>query len=164
MHKILRTIALAAAVALGGSLAHAHGFKVGELDIGHPYSRAMLPGAKVGGGYLKIVNHGTVADRLVSVSSQRAPSVQIHEMSMDGGIMKMRELPDGVEIPANATIELKPGGYHLMFMNVSQPFKEGEMVKATLNFEKAGPVDVEFAVGPAGGDPHAGHDNKEQKK
>jgi periplasmic copper chaperone A len=132
--------------------ASAHGFKIGALEIGHPYSRAMLPGAKVGGGYFKIVNTGDTADRLVSVTSDRSPDVQIHEMKMDGAIMEMRPLPDGLAVPAHETVELKPASYHVMFTNVTQPFKEGEMIKATLNFEKAGPVEVEFVVGPAGGD------------
>jgi periplasmic copper chaperone A len=164
MRTFLKNAAFLAAFLLGTGVAGAHGFKVGELEIGHPYSRAMLPGAKVGGGYLKIVNPGKTDDRLVSVSSDRATSVQIHEMSMDGAIMKMRELPQGIVVPAGGSLELKPGGYHLMFMNVSQPFKEGEMVKAVLTFEKAGPVEVEFAVGPAGGDAHAGDAHKEHKK
>ncbi|MGF0524440.1 copper uptake system-associated protein [Agrobacterium pusense] len=136
---------------------HAHGFKIGEVQISHPYARAMLPGAKLGGGYLKIVNDGA-ADRLVSAKSDRATSVQLHEMKMDGGIMIMRELKDGITIPANTTVELKPGGYHVMFMNVTRPLKEGEMVKATLFFEKAGTVEVEFQVGPAaGGTPEMKH-------
>lgn len=135
--------------------AKAHEFKVGQIEIDHPYSRAMLPVAKVGGGYLKITNNGP-DDRLVSVASERAGSVELHEMKMNGAIMQMRELENGIAVPANATVELKPGGYHMMFMNVPQPFKEGEMVKATLVFEKAGSVEVEFAVGPVAG--NKGHD------
>lgn len=135
--------------------AQAHEFKVGQIEIGHPYSRAMLPVAKVGGGYLKITNAGD-ADRLVSATSERASSVEFHEMKMNGTVMEMRELQGGIAVPARSTVELKPGGYHVMFMNVAKPFKEGEMVKATLVFEKAGPVDVEFAVGPVAGD--KGHD------
>ncbi|WP_137134450.1 copper chaperone PCu(A)C [Rhizobium sp. FKY42] len=151
---------------VGVTSAFAHGFQIGDLKIGHPYSRAMLPGAKVGGGYLKITNAGA-DDRLVSASSDRAASIQIHEMKMDGGIMEMRELKNGLAVPANSTVELKPGSYHLMFMNVAQPFKEGEMVKAKLVFEKAGSVDVEFAVGPASGEAkndHSGHGAGEHKK
>lgn len=156
------TVLIAAFLTLVGvTTAFAHGFKVGDLQIGHPYSRAMLPGAKVGGGYFKITNSGS-DDRLVSVTSDRAGTVQVHEMQMDNGIMTMRELKDGLAVPANSVVELKPGSYHLMFMNVTQPFKDGEMVKARLVFEKAGPVDVEFAVGPAGGGApkgdHSGHD------
>lgn len=149
---------LGATLAFGA--AEAHEFKVGQIEIGHPYSRAMLPVAKVGGGYLKITNSGA-ADRLVSASSERAERVEFHEMKMNGTIMEMRELDGGLAVPANSTVELKPGGYHVMFMNVTQPFKEGEMVKAKLVFEKAGPVDVEFAVGPVAGnkgyDAHSEH-------
>lgn len=155
---------ISAFLALAGvNTALAHGYKVGQLEIGHPYSRAMLPGAKVGGGYLKITNSGTTDDRLVSVSTDRAESSQIHEMQMENGIMSMRELKDGIAIPAGSTVELKPGSYHIMFMNVKQPFKEGEKVKGQLVFEKAGPVDVEFVVGSVGGDApkaeHADHDH-----
>jgi len=153
------------AYALLGSMlafgsAQAHEFKLGQIEIGHPYSRAMLPMAKVGGGYLKIINSGP-ADRLISIKSDRSPAVEVHEMKMNGAVMEMRELDGDLAIPANSTVELKPGGYHLMFMNVTQPFKEGEMVKATLVFEKAGSVDVEFAVGPVAGekgpDAHSEH-------
>lgn len=162
IQNLFRLLAILFTVLLAGA-AHAHGFEVGNLKIGHPYARAMLPGAKVGGGYLKITNNGS-ADRLLSAKADRAASVQLHEMKMDGGIMVMRELKGGIAVPANATVELKPGGYHVMFMNVSQPFEEGEMIKATLTFEKAGTVEVEFVVGPAAGgalemkhDDHAAH-------
>ncbi|KQZ50041.1 hypothetical protein ASD54_14200 [Rhizobium sp. Root149] len=166
MKQKLISLAAVLLTLVGVTSAFAHGFQIGDLKIGHPYSRAMLPGAKVGGGYLKITNAGA-DDRLVSASSDRAASVQIHEMKMDGGIMEMRELKDGLAVPANSTVELKPGSYHLMFMNVAQPFKEGEMVKAKLVFEKAGSVDVEFAVGPASGEAkndHAGHGAGDHKK
>ncbi|NVP56884.1 copper chaperone PCu(A)C [Mycoplana rhizolycopersici] len=158
IQNLFRLLAILFTVLLAGA-AHAHGFEVGNLKIGHPYARAMLPGAKVGGGYLKITSNGS-ADRLLNAKADRAASVQLHEMKMDGGIMVMRELKDGIAVPANATVELKPGGYHLMFMNVSQPFEEGEMIKATLTFEKAGTVEVEFVVGPAaGGAPDMKHDD-----
>lgn len=150
MQRLFPTLLAAAAAALPG-IVFAHEFKVGEIVIDHPYSRAMLPGAKVGGGYLTITNGGT-KDRLVGASAGRAGSVQIHEMKMDGGIMVMRELKDGIAIPAHGNVELKPGGYHIMFMNVAQPFKQGEEVKAKLLFEKAGAVEVEFTVGPPAGD------------
>jgi copper(I)-binding protein len=154
--KLIKIIAVAAAFAMP-AIASAHDFKVGDIEIARSYSRAMLPGAKVGGGYLKITNNGST-DRLISAKSDRAASVQLHEMKMDGGIMIMRELKDGITVPANTTVELKPGGYHVMFMNVTQPFKEGEMVKATLIFEKAGAVQVEFQVGSAaGGAPEMKH-------
>jgi copper(I)-binding protein len=136
---------------LFATFAAAHGFKVGDIEIGHPHARAMVPGAKVGGGYMKITNNGNADDRLVSVICDRAASAEVHLMSVDGGVMTMRPVSGGLAIPAGTTVELKPGGYHIMFMSVAQPFKSGEMIKATLTFEKAGAVDVEFSVGNAGG-------------
>ncbi len=161
--KILRILVVTIAAALPLAV-FAHDYKVGEIEITDPYARAMLPGAKVGGGYLIVTNKGA-ADRLVSVASDRAPSVQLHEMKMDGGIMVMRQLREGVAIPANSAVEFKPGGYHFMFLNVTKPFKEGELVKATLTFEKAGSVEVEFHVGSAaGGAPQMDHDAMGQGK
>lgn len=157
-HLTAKLLAIAVAAIAAVSPALAHGFKVGDIEIGHPYARAMLPGAKVGGDYLTLTNEGAADDRLVSASSDRAGSVQLHEMKIDGGIMVMRELQGGIAVPKGATVELKPGSYHVMFMNVAQPFKEGETIKATLTFEKAGSVNVEFAVGPAaGGAPEMKH-------
>jgi periplasmic copper chaperone A len=161
MTSLKSKLAVIAITALAfASAALAHGFKVGDIEIGHPYARAMLPGAEVGGGYLKLTNEGGTDDRLVSAVSDRAGSIQLHEMKIDNGVMIMRELHGGIAVPKGETVELKPGGYHVMFMNVKQPFKEGETVKATLTFEKAGSVDVEFVVGaPAGGAPEMSHDN-----
>ncbi len=144
-------IALASAYTLLVAPLNAHEFKAGDLEIIHPSSRAMLPGAPVAGGYLTIINHGKTDDRLVSVTSDRAADVQLHEMAIENDVMKMRELSNGIAIPAGSTVELKSGGLHVMFMKVKRPFKEGDMVKATLVFEKAGPVEVEFMVGPASG-------------
>ncbi|MBB1251086.1 copper chaperone PCu(A)C [Rhizobium sp. G21] len=147
----IRAAVMAAIFAAAPALAHE--YKLGQIEIDHPYSRAMLPGAAVGGGYLKIVNHGE-ADRLLRVTTSRAKSTQLHEMQMGDDVMTMREMTDGLEIPAHGVLELKPGAFHVMFMNVAEPFKEGERVKATLTFEKAGSVDVDFVVGaPAGAPP-----------
>jgi len=127
----------------------AHEYKAGAIVIGHPWSPVTPAGAKVAAGYLTLKNEGTEADRLVSVTAEIAPKGEIHEMSVDSsGVMTMRGLPDGIEIPAGATVELKPGAYHLMFMNITQPTKEGVKFKGSLTFEKAGTVDVEFAVQP----------------
>ncbi|MCV3767708.1 copper uptake system-associated protein [Rhizobium sp. TRM95796] len=153
----IRAAVMAAIFAAAPALAHE--YKLGQIEIDHPYSRAMLPGAAVGGGYLKIVNHGE-ADRLLRVTTSRAKSTQLHEMQMGDDVMTMREMTDGLEIPAHGVLELKPGAFHIMFMNVAEPFKEGERVKATLTFEKAGSVDVDFVVGaPAGArSAHAEHE------
>lgn len=136
----------AAALLLSAGLATAHEFKAGPLKIGHPWSRATTAGAKVGGGYLSIENTGTAADRLVSVSVPFAARSEIHEMAVKDGIMTMRPMDAGVELPAGTKVEFKPGGYHIMFMELKQQLKQGEMMKGTLTFEKAGAVDVEFKV------------------
>ena len=141
----------------GGS-GHGHGgstdatvYKAGSLTIEGPWSRATPGGAKVAGGFMKITNTGTETDRLLGGSVPFAGRFELHEMAMDGGIMKMRELKSGIEIKPGETIELKPGGYHVMFMDLKQPLKDGQSVKGTLTFEKAGKVDVDFKVGPVGG-------------
>jgi copper(I)-binding protein len=126
--------------------ASAEDYKVGTLQISQPWTRATPKGAAVAGGYLKITNTGTTPDRLLGGSTALAKRFEIHEMSMDGGVMKMRELKDGLDIAPGATVELKPGSYHIMMMNLSRPLAKGERVKAVLNFEKAGKAEVEFAV------------------
>lgn len=128
-------------------------FKAGGLTVTNAYARAMLPGQPVGGGYLIIRNAGGAADRLVSAVSSVAGAVEIHEMAMQGETMKMRKLSGGVSIPAGETVELKPGGLHLMFMKVKSPFKKDDTVPVTLTFEKAGSVDIRLPVtslAPAG--------------
>lgn len=144
MKRILAAAALAL-VAFAGS-AFAHEFKVGNLVIHHPWSKATLPNQPVAGGFMKIENTGTEPDRLISGTASFAGDVQIHEMAMEGDVMKMRQLEDGLEIPAGSTVELKPGGLHVMFMKLGEQLKVGELRKATLTFEKAGTVEVEFKV------------------
>jgi len=122
--------------------------KVGSLTLKDPYSRATPKGAKVGAGYLEIRNDGDVADRLVSVACDCAEISEVHQMTMTDGVMRMRALTDGLEIPAGETVVLKPGGYHLMFIHLKGPFEADAMVKATLTFEHAGPVEAEFKVEP----------------
>jgi periplasmic copper chaperone A len=120
--------------------------EIGALKITGAWAKAMLPGQPVGGGYLTIENAGAEADRLVSATTDATPDLQIHEMKMEGDVMKMRQLADGLEIPAGGKVELKPGGYHLMFMAMKEPLKQGGMVKVTLKFEKAGEVEVALPV------------------
>jgi len=133
------------------SSALAHDYKLGPLVIDHPWSRATPKGAAVAGGYMKITNTGTTADRLVGGSAEVAKRFELHEMSMEGGVMKMRELSNGLEIPPGATVELRPGSYHVMMQNLSRQLTKGERVKASLTFEKAGKIDIEFAVDAVGG-------------
>jgi periplasmic copper chaperone A len=122
----------------------AHSFKLGAIDIGHPWARPTAAGQVAGGGYLKLTNAGA-ADRLVSVSSEVATSVELHTMRMDGNVMRMRQV-DGIDLPASQTVELKPGGFHIMFMGLKAPLKEGSSFPAKLTFEKAGEVMVEVKV------------------
>jgi periplasmic copper chaperone A len=130
--------------------------ELGPLKISNAFAKAMLQGQPAGAGYLVIENTGSEADRLVSATSDASPDVEIHEMKMEGDVMKMRGLPSGLEIPAGGTVELKPGGFHLMFMGVKTPFKEGDTLKVELKFEKAGQVDVDLPVTAAQGDMHGG--------
>lgn len=132
--------------------------KVGALTIEQPWSRATPGGAKVGGGYVRITNTGKEADRLVGGSFPGASRVEVHEMSMDGDIMRMKPMEGGLEIKPGATVELKPGAGHLMFMDLKEPLKEGQTVKGTLVFQKAGKVDVDYVVrGMGGAAPAAEH-------
>lgn len=120
---------------------------VGDLEIAGAFSRATLPNAPVGGGYLTITNKGDADDRLIAVSTPVAGTSQIHEMKMEGDVMRMKELPDGLVIPAGETVKLEPGGYHLMFMELKAPLVEGQSFVVTLTFEQAGTVEVEVEVG-----------------
>ncbi|MFD0915272.1 copper chaperone PCu(A)C [Pseudahrensia aquimaris] len=119
---------------------------IGDLTLSEPVARATPATAKVGGGYIKITNNGSEADRLVSVSADFAGMSQVHEMKMQDDVMKMKHLEEGLEIPAGETVTLKPGGYHLMFMRLKEPLSKGEERKVTLTFEKAGSVDLTFTV------------------
>lgn len=136
----------------------AHEFKVGDLEVDHPWSRATPPGARVAAGYATIRNTGSEPDRLIAVSGAISDRVEIHEMAVDGnGVMTMRPV-QGVEIPAGGSAELKPGGFHIMFMELNGGPKEGETFKGSLTFEKAGTLEVEFAVEAMGGGGHgSGH-------
>ncbi len=126
-----RTAALAAIFSLLlPAFAFAHEYKLGELVIGHPWARATPPGAPVAGGFAKITNTGASADRLVSVRFERAGHVEIHEMTMEGDVMKMAELPQGLPIAPGETVELKPGGLHLMFMDLTAPLAEESASRA----------------------------------
>ena len=125
-------------------------YKLGPLTITAPWTRATPRGAQVAGGYVRITNTGTQADRLTGGTFDLSAKVEVHEMAMDGSIMRMRQLSGGLEIKPGETVELKPGGLHLMFMDLKSPVATGKPVKGRLTFEKAGSIDVEFAVAPIG--------------
>ena len=131
----------------------AHEFKLGYLEIDHPWSREIPAGAKVAAGYMIIKNHGAAADRLISLSSPIAGKAEVHEMAVSAeGVMTMRPVTGGVEIPVGGEVALEPGTFHIMFMDLKEPPKAGMKFPATLTFEKAGLVDVEFAVETKGGE------------
>jgi uncharacterized protein YcnI/copper(I)-binding protein len=131
----------------------------GDLVIAQPWSRATPGGARVAGGYLTVTNRGAQPDRLVSGSADFAERVEIHEMATANGVMTMRNLANGLAIAPGQTVELKPGGYHVMFMGLRRPLAEGQTVKVTLTFERAGTVELDFRVGGIGGRsaPGGGH-------
>jgi copper(I)-binding protein len=132
-------------------------FRVGALVIEAPWARATPAGAKTAAAYLKITNNGSEPDRLIGGSAPFAGSVEVHEMSIANGVMRMRRLEKGLEIKPGQTVELKPGGNHIMFQELRERISEGKPLKGTLQFEKAGSVDVEYAVAPIGGTPSGGH-------
>jgi len=136
--------------------------KLGDLTISAPFARATLPNAPVAGGFMTITNSGSADDTLIGATSDIAGVMQVHEMVMEGDTMKMRELAGGLAIPAGATVELKPGGFHIMFMDLKGALVEGESVNVTLTFEHAGSVEIPLVVGArdakAAMGEHAGHD------
>ncbi|WP_027060260.1 copper chaperone PCu(A)C [Mesorhizobium loti] len=146
---------------VGAQSVLAHEFKVGDLVIEHPWSRATPAGAKVAGGYFTIVNKGSTADRLLSISSDISEKAELHEMGVKDGVMTMRPVSGGLEVPAGGKVALAPGGYHLMFVGLKRQPKQGEKFAATLTFEKAGTVNIEFAVEGMGemGGMDMDHDN-----
>lgn len=142
-------IAIAAMLAGAASLptsAAAHDFKVGTLELQHPWSAKAPSVAPVLGGYVTIVNSGSEADRLLGGSTSVAERLEIHQSSIIDGVARMRPAKEGIDIPAGATVSLQPGGAHIMLINPRQRPDEGEKFKATLQFEKAGAVEVEFVV------------------
>ncbi|KAA0072852.1 DUF1775 domain-containing protein [Tardiphaga sp. P9-11] len=128
----------------------------GDLMISTPWTRATPPGAKVAGGYLTVTNGGKTSDKLLGGTFTGGSRIEVHEMSMNDGVMKMRPLNDGLEIKPGATVKLEPGGYHLMLMDLAKPLAKGDKVKAQLQFEKAGKVDVELDVNAVGASAPAG--------
>jgi copper(I)-binding protein len=159
MSRATRTIVRLLAVMLAAAApaaANAKDFHAGSLDLVNPWTRATPKGASVAAGYLTIKNNGTTADRLVGGASEAAARVEVHEMTMDNGVMKMRPIKGGLEVKPGETVELKPQGLHLMFIGPKKPLKQGDQLKATLQFEKAGNVELDFDVTGMGGPP-AGH-------
>jgi copper(I)-binding protein len=153
----VRAIAGAALLsALLVTIARAEEVKAGDLVITQAWSRATPSGAKIAGGYLTIENKGAAPDRLVGGSGDIAGKVELHEMAMNNGVMTMRPLDKGLTIDPGKTVKLAPGGYHLMIMDLKSPFKQGDKVPVTLEFEKAGKVTLSLDVQGVGAQAPAG--------
>lgn len=145
MNRLLLLLSVILA-AISQTTASAQEYKIGAIKIEVPWTRATPTGAKVAGGFMKITNTGTDPDRLIGGTATVAGKFEVHEMAMIDSVMKMRELDGGLEIKPGQSVELRPGSYHVMFMDMSQTLKEGDKVKGTLVFAKAGKIDVEYTV------------------
>jgi periplasmic copper chaperone A len=147
-------VPFALALVMTAAPALAQEFKAGDVVVEKPWARATPKGAAVGAGYLTILNNGAAPDSLTGGAADFG-AIEIHEMKSEDGVMQMRQITGGLAIPAHGSVTLAPGGYHLMFTHLSHPLTKGETVKATLNFEHAGAVAVEFKVVGVGA-PNAG--------
>ncbi|HEX2134825.1 MAG TPA: copper chaperone PCu(A)C [Microvirga sp.] len=143
MRRATRILACALLLATAAGARVAEG---GTLIVDQPWTRATPGGAPVAGGYAVLRNTGTEPDRLLRISSPLAGRAEIHEMAVNDGVMTMRPLPRGLEIKPGETIALKPGGHHIMFMDLKAPFRQGERIPVTLEFERAGTIGVELRV------------------
>jgi periplasmic copper chaperone A len=132
-------------------------FQAGSLVIEMPWSRATPGGAKVGSGDMRIINRGGAPDRLTGGTTAVAGGFELHETSNIDGVARMRPLEGGLVIPPGGTVELKPGGAHVMLVDLKRPLKEGETIAGTLVFEKAGSVAVTYRVGGVGAQSAGGH-------
>ncbi|MGE0584708.1 MAG: copper chaperone PCu(A)C [Flavobacteriaceae bacterium] len=164
--RILAAVALAAMAFVTLPPASAHEYETETLTIGHPWLRVPPPGATVAAAYMTLTGKGDKGDRLVSASIPVADRTELHTMTMDGGVMKMRPLENGIEVPAGETVKLAPGGMHVMLIGLNKPIVDGEKVKGVLTFQKAGEVEVEFVMqtmkDAMGGDARQGADMKHE--
>jgi copper(I)-binding protein len=145
--SLLNRFILSAAILLNVSMmAAAQQFRADLIIIKQPWIRATPGGAKVAGAYMTIINTGSESDRLIGIVLPQAGSASVHEMKMDGNVMQMREIREGLEIKPGQTIEFSPSGYHVMFTELHEPLKQGDTVKGQLRFEKAGSVDIQYRV------------------
>ncbi len=157
MRKVLSSAFIATAFIATTAFASGNEVRVGNLKIENPQARATVPAQKMSGGFLKIENKGG-ADKLLAASSSVSKTMELHTMIMDGNVMRMREVK-GIDVPANGVVELKPGGLHLMFIDLNEQLKPGSTFKVKLKFEKAGEVEVPFQVMESrpSGHGHSGH-------
>ena len=143
--RLVATLTLSAATL---AVAHAADFKAGSLEINDLWVRGSVPGQTNGAGYMQINNPSGVSDRLLSAQSEASTRLELHTVLTENGVAKMRQV-QGIDIPAKGSATLAPGGFHLMFLQLTGPFKQGDSVPVVLKFEKAGEVRVNFTVKPS---------------
>ncbi len=145
-------LALVLATLLVALSALAHDYTHGNLRIDHPWARETASKARAGGAFMNIENTGDTADKLLRAATPMAARVEVHTVIREGDVMRMREVP-ALELAPRSRVELKPGGYHIMLMELKVPLKLGDRFPLTLTFEKAGPVTIDIVVekmsGPA---------------
>jgi periplasmic copper chaperone A len=152
----LRLVIAVALPLVAGPVTAGHELALKDLRVGHPYARATPPGARAGAAFFTVENRGAQDDRLVAVASPVAAAAELHTMAMDGTVMRMRALRE-IDIPAGAKVALKPGGFHVMLLDLKQPLAAGEKIPMTLTFERAGSINVTVnveAMVPAAGAAH----------
>lgn len=145
---MLRRSILAALTAALALPAAAHDYRAGDIAIAHPWSRVASANA-TGAGFMRLRNGGSQPDRLLSASTSIARAVELHTHVRDGDVMRMRPV-EAIVLPPGETVELRPGGYHVMLIGLTEPLVQGTRVPLTLRFERAGEVRVELAVEAAG--------------
>ena len=163
MQRSRFVLALLTATVLGQPT-FAHDFKSGTIELKHPWSRVAPPVAPVLGGYVTIINTGSEPDRLIGGSSVIAGKFEVHESTLVDGVAKMRPLKDGLVINPGQTVDLQPGGTHIMFVSPTARPAEGQKFAGTLVFEKAGTINVEFAVPGYGRRPGEGRRSFEARE
>jgi len=145
MKTLVYILALAVLSAFG-TAASADDYTAGDLRIANPWAKASLKGVPNSAAYLTITNTGATADTLVAASTGVSNAVELHTMSMEDGVMRMRRLEGGVPLPAGETVKLEPGGKHIMLIGLKDRLEDGETVSMTLTFENAGQLDVQASV------------------
>jgi copper(I)-binding protein len=153
LSKVLAAVLAVTFISFLPQESSAHDYTVGSITVMHPWARATPGPAKAGAGYLGLKNNGATADRLVKAESNLSKRTELHTHIMEGGVMKMTHVEEGIEVPAGKEVMFEPGGFHVMFMGLKAPFKEGEMLPVTLYFEKAGKVEVQLTVKAVGAKP-----------
>jgi copper(I)-binding protein len=138
--------ALAGVAALSSPAAAAGDYDLGSIHISQPWSRATPKGAASGAGYMTLTNKGAAPDKVSCVSDDASAQCEIHTMTMEGGVMKMRPVEGGLEIKPGESVTLKPGGYHMMFLSLKHPLEQGQTIKVTLKFDHAGTIDIDYPV------------------